>query len=326
MEIIVVGVKGFGKVHLRSLKGVDVSIVERDESVVKDVISTYRIKNVYRSYEEALKSDAEIIDLTVPHNLHRDFAIRAFENGKNVIVEKPIAPTVKDAMDMISSARSHGLKLNVAEQYHFDPSLNEAVRLMKEGKIGKPLTILVRDQRIYDKSGWRARKESMGGGALIDGGIHYVHSMLMLGGKYRKLTSRVSKGGSSLEGEDNAVALFDFNNGANGILYYSWSYVNPPSVPGFEIIGSEGSIYEIPGTRSQEDFKKPERRTAFGDIALNGVPMKVEIYDVFEREMSEFIRSVRDDTAEPLPPEQALEDLRTVLDIYSQTDKSAVGN
>jgi predicted dehydrogenase len=322
MEIVVVGVRGFGKVHLRSLKGVDVSIVERDESVVKDVTSTYRIKNVYTSYEEALKSDAEIIDLAVPHNLHRDFAIRAFEKGKHVIIEKPIAPTEEEAKEMIRSAKSHGLKLNVAEQYHFDPSLNRAASLIKEGAIGRVQTIIVRDQRIYDKSGWRAKSESMGGGALIDGGIHYVHTMLMLGGKYSNLISRVSKGGSSLEGEDNSVSLFDFNNGSNGILYYSWTYRNPPAVPGFEIIGSEGSIYEIPGTRSQEDFKKPERRTAFGDIALNGVPLHVETYDVFEREMSEFIRSVKEDISEPLPPEMALEDLKTVLEIYNHSKRN----
>lgn len=322
MEIVVVGVRGFGKVHLRSLKGVDVSIVERDESVVKDVTSTYRIKSVYASYEEALKSDAEIIDLAVPHNLHRDFAIRAFEKGKHVIIEKPIAPTEEEAKEMIRSARSHGLKLNVAEQYHFDPSLNRAASLIREGAIGRTQTIIVRDQRIYDKSGWRAKSDSMGGGALIDGGIHYVHTMLMLGGKYSNLISRVSKGGSSLEGEDNSLSLFDFNNGSNGILYYSWTYRNPPSVPGFEIIGSEGSIYEIPGTRSKEDFKKPERRTAFGDIALNGVPLHVETYDVFEREMSEFIRSVKEDTSEPLPPEMALEDLKTVLEIYNHSKSS----
>lgn len=322
MEIVVVGVRGFGKVHLRSLKGVDVSIVERDESVVKDVTSTYRIKNVYTSYEEALKSDAEIIDLAVPHNLHRDFAIRAFEKGKHVIIEKPIAPTEDEAKEMIRSAKSHGLKLNVAEQYHFDPSLNRAASLIKEGAIGRVQTIIVRDQRIYDKSGWRAKSESMGGGALIDGGIHYVHTMLMLGGKYSNLISRVSKGGSSLEGEDNSVSLFDFNNGSNGILYYSWTYRNPPAVPSFEIIGSEGSIYEIPGTRSQEDFKKPERRTAFGDIALNGVPLHVETYDVFEREMSEFIRSVKEDISEPLPPEMALEDLKTVLEIYNHSKRN----
>lgn len=318
MEIVVVGVRGFGKVHLRSIRGVDVSIVERDQKVIEEVREKYSIHRIYSTYEEALSSGAEIIDLAVPHDLHRDFAIKAFKRKKNVIIEKPIATTMEDAIAIEKAALESRLKCNIAEQYHFDPSLNSAIKLIKQGKIGRVINILVRDQRFYDHRGWRTDRKTMGGGALIDGGIHYIHSMLMLGGQYSGLTGRTAKGGSTLEGEDSSLGLFDFTSGATGMFFYSWTYHDPPKIPGLEIVGSDGSIYEDVGTRSAKDFKDDSRGTAFGDLVMNGRRLNIEMYDVFVREFSEFIACVEKDLPEVVPPSLAIEDLKAALTIYGK--------
>jgi predicted dehydrogenase len=316
MEIVVVGVRGFGKVHLRSIRGADVSIVERDQKVITEVREKYQIHRVYSTYEEALSSGAEIIDLTVPHDLHREFAIKAFNSKKHVILEKPIATNMEDAIAIQIAAVKSGLKCNIAEQYHFDPSLNSAIKLIRDGAIGRVINILVRDQRFYDHRGWRTNRKTMGGGALIDGGIHYIHSMLMIGGPYSGITGRSGKGGSTLEGEDSSLAIFDFTSGATGMLFYSWAYHDPPAVPGLEIVGSSGSIYEEVATRSAKDFKDDSRGTAFGDLVMNGRRLNVEKYDIFVREFSEFIACVEKDLPEVVPPSLAIEDLRAALAIY----------
>lgn len=318
MEVVVVGAKGFGKVHLRSIRGADVSIVERDQKVIEEVCSKFNISKVYSNYEEALRSGADIIDLVVPHNLHREFAIRALENGKHVILEKPIATTIQEAEAIERAARKSGLKCNIAEQYHFDPSLTEASRIIKEGKLGRITNILVRDQRFYDHHGWRTEKSSMGGGALIDGGIHYIHTLLTLGGDYSGITGRYNKGGSTLDGEDSSMSLFDFSSGATGFLFYSWTYGDPPRVPGIEVTGTEGSLYEDISTRSADDFKNESRTTAFGDLVMNGKHLNIEKYDIFVREFSQFIESVEKDLPEPMPPSLAIRDLRAALSIYGQ--------
>ncbi|MCL5990185.1 MAG: Gfo/Idh/MocA family oxidoreductase [Candidatus Thermoplasmatota archaeon] len=317
MEIVVVGCKGFGNVHLRSIKGVDISIVERNDSVAKEVMQKYSIKKRYPSFDEAIESDADIIDLVVPHHIHKDMAIKAMEAGKNVVIEKPIATSLKDADEMISTSKKHGIKFMVAEQYFFDPSVRYAVNIIKKGILGKIGTIIVRDQRYFDKPGWRTESDHMGGGSLIDGGIHYIDTLLNLGGNYSRIESGDTHLGSSIQGEDNATALFHFNNGSTGLFYYSWAYRQPPQVPGIEVIGSEGSIYEDVNSRSQLDFKFPDRKTAFGGLMLNGKPADVEFYDVFEKEFSEFIESVKNDTPVPFDPNLARRDLAAVLEIYN---------
>ncbi len=319
MEIVVVGCRGFGKVHLRSIRGADIGIVERDPKIRKEIQEQFPVVHSYETYEQALASDAEIIDLAVPHNLHRDMAIAAMKRGKHVTLEKPISTSLDESREMIDFSRKAGVKFMVLEQYYFDPSVREAIRAIKAGEIGKVHTIIVRDQRVYQKEGWRAVKNTMGGGALIDGGIHYVDTMLNLGGPYQSMVARSVHGGSSLQGEDNTVAMFSFSSGSTGILYYSWAYRNPPEVPGVEIIGSEGSIYEDPNTRSHEDFKVPSRTTAYGDLVMNGKKMNIPKYDVFQKEFDEFLKSVESGTEVPFDPELAHRDLSAVLDIYRQS-------
>lgn len=318
MEIVVVGCRGFGQVHLRSIRNADIGIVERNPEVRKKTMDTFDISHVYDSYEDALRSGADVIDLVVPHNLHRDMAIAAMKRGKHVTVEKPIGTSLNDAREMIESSKQNRVKFMVLEQYFFDPSVREALRILDSGRLGKVHTIIVRDQRFYENEGWRTDASSMGGGALIDGGIHYIDTMLNIGGPYDGLWSRSVHAGSSLKGEDTTTAVFTFKNGSTGLFYYTWAYRDSPMVPGLEIIGSEGSLYEDISSRSREDFKKPERRTAFGDLILNGRNLNVPAYDVFQAEFDQFLDSVSNDRPVPYDPELAYRDLEAVLRIYGQ--------
>ena len=77
MEIIVMGCRGFGQVHLRSIEGADLSIMERDPSVAKECLDKFSIHRIYKSIEDALRSDAEVIDIVLPHNMHMEVGIKA---------------------------------------------------------------------------------------------------------------------------------------------------------------------------------------------------------------------------------------------------------
>ncbi|GGM79349.1 oxidoreductase [Thermogymnomonas acidicola] len=315
MEIVVVGARGFGQVHLNAISGVDVSIVERDRAVAEEIRSKYGVRKVYSSFEEALNSDAEMIDLVVPHNLHREFAVKALRRGKHVLVEKPIATTVREGEEMIAEAKRARKVLMVAEQYYFDTTVRYVMEQIRAGTVGTPKFILVRDQRLFTRTGWRLFRSQMGGGALIDGGIHYVDTMLNFGGDYTYVSARSMNVAGIIEGEDTTVANLQFANGSYGTLLYLWSYRDPPTLPAFEVIGTEGSIYEDPSTRKQGDFRSG-RNYVYGDPVVNGKKVALEHADVFRAEMEAFFRAVREGTEPEMKPEVALRDLRCVLDIY----------
>jgi len=77
MKILVVGVHGFGKMHLSAIKDMDISIVERNNDVINEVTKKFDIKKVYDNYDDALKDHFDIVDLIVPHYLHKEMAIKA---------------------------------------------------------------------------------------------------------------------------------------------------------------------------------------------------------------------------------------------------------
>ncbi len=319
MKVLVLGARGFAKVHLESLRrlGAEIAVFDRKPEALKEAIDSFGAGTTFTDINCALSSDAEIVDIVLPHNMHRDIAIKAISRGKHVIIEKPISTTVAQGKEIIAAAKKAGRKLMVAEQYFFDPAVRWTVEAISQGKIGRVQTIVVRDQRLYQKDGWRARKSTMGGGALIDGGIHYVDTMLNFGGDYTGIKSYVYHGISTLEGEDTSMALFRFGNGAHGLLLYTWSYPHSPLLPSFEVVGTEGSIVEDARSHPKADFKYMKgTRYAFGHPLLNGKLVKTKRYDVFDREIGEFIRSVEEGVDVPMDPSIALRDLGGVLAIY----------
>lgn len=318
MEFLVVGCRGFGKYHLDALSrmDVDVSIMERDSETVKFCRDHYDIKKVYSDFDEVLSSGADIVDLVVPHHLHYPMAAKAFSAGKHVLVEKPIATTLEDAERMVRLSEKYNRKFMVTDQYHFDPAIPRILDSVAKNEIGKVHTIIVRNQRLHIGPEWRNVKELNGGGALIDGGIHYVNTMLNLGGKYSGITSRTYTGNRGSNVEDTTMAMFDFTSGAKGLMFYSWAYSATVDLPSYEILGDDGAIIEDSGSKPKNGFVGRRGMRAYGDPIVNNRLLQIGDYDVFVAEFHGFIESIERDEAVPFSPEDALRDLRAVLEIY----------
>ena len=321
MRILLLGGNGFGKVHARSYKnlGLDFSVFARNEEVLNEFRENYHAKETFNDIDEAITSEYNVVDIVLPHTLHFKYAKKAIEMGRHVLIEKPIASTLEESRKLISLSAEKKVKFMVAEQYFFDASLQHAMELAVPNNIGKIHTVIVRDQRNFNNTGWRTNEAAMGGGALIDGGVHYLEAILDLGGAYEEVKAYSYRGGKAIEGEDNTMALFSFKSGARGLFYYTWSYRNAPQLPAYEIIGSEGSIYEDLESKPLMDFKTQKSpRHVFGYPVLNGEVSKVKVMDVFDREISEFLKAVERDTNVPYHPESALRNLETVMKIYGR--------
>ncbi|MGC8516018.1 MAG: Gfo/Idh/MocA family protein [Thermoplasmata archaeon] len=320
MDILLLGGNRFGFTHAKSYDrlGYDFSVFSRNEEVLRRYREEFQVRKTYSDLNEAMNSSHDIIDMVMPHYMHKDLATRAMRDKKHVLIEKPIATTLEEARDMITSSKDNNVKFMVAEQYYFDSSLRHTIGYLEKGLIGKVHTIIVRSQSNFQKlDGWRTSEKLMGGGALIDGGIHFIEALLDLGGEYSEIVSRVYKGKASIEGEDNTVSLISFKSGATGIFFYSWNYMSPPDVPAYEVIGTKGSIYEYRGEVGHMSSDHPN--TAFGVPVLNGRIQEIEEFDVFDAEISGFLKAVEKDEDVPYSPELAYRDLETVLRIYKSS-------
>ncbi len=316
MKVVVVGCRGWGQVHLRALSqlGLDLEIVERNKEAARTCIEKYGVKKVHEDYSSALSSDADIVDLVVPHHLHKDMTLAALKAGKHVLVEKPIARNEKEALDMINAAKAARKKLMVTDQFHFDPAVKAVMGLIREGRLGRVHTIIVRSQVLGRPRDWRTRLEEMGGGALIDGGVHFVNTLLNFGGEYVEVKAYAYRAFVQMEGDDTSMALFKFKSGAYGLFFYSWAYPNPPLLPSYEVVGDAGVVVEDLETKRKT--WAPPRYRVYGDPVLNGQKLDIPDVDVFAEMFKGFIEAVEEDLEVPYPPELALRDLKGVLDIY----------
>src|SRR5690606_577264 len=82
------------------------------------------------------RDDVDAIVMALPPQFHADAAIRAVENGKDVLVEKPIALSVPDAERAVATARAHGRIFMVGHVLRFHPAFEKLKQLIDEGELG----------------------------------------------------------------------------------------------------------------------------------------------------------------------------------------------
>ena len=228
---------------------VDLYFASRDSARAKEYASRFNGIDAFGSYEEAVADRrVEAVYVCTPHHLHREHASLAFRAGKHVLVEKPIAGTLADAEAMIREAESAGVTFMVAENYRFLPPLQEAKRLIEQGRVGQLRLVQLQEQYPFRPAGWRSRADLNGGGVLIDGGIHKLSAVAYLAGPPTEVYAReILPGQPGLEAEDGVVVITRDAGGVVGMINHSWSVVPPQPHSWVSISGTEASLYFEPG-------------------------------------------------------------------------------
>lgn len=139
-------------------------------------------KNVYtyETFDQVRNNpDIDLIYITLPNGLHKDYTIRAAQAGKHVIVEKPMAFTVPDCRAMIDACRKAGVQLAVGYRLHYEPHHIELKRLGQQ-KVFGPVR-LIEASLGYQLAGtppddWHLKKAMAGGGALMNLGVYCIQS------------------------------------------------------------------------------------------------------------------------------------------------------
>nr|WP_243666533.1 Gfo/Idh/MocA family oxidoreductase [Vulcanisaeta sp. JCM 16159] len=152
LKIAVIGCRGFGRVHLNALSklrnryGLDIYVFSRTEEYAKDCYREYEASGYFTRYSDVLRSNVDVVDLVVSHDAHMPMSIAALEAGKHVMLEKPIARTIEEAMNVINIVKSSGKKFMVLENHFFDTSVWKARELMRQ--LGRVSMIVVRSFSI----------------------------------------------------------------------------------------------------------------------------------------------------------------------------------
>ncbi|WML49077.1 Gfo/Idh/MocA family oxidoreductase [Neobacillus sp. PS3-34] len=187
--------------------------------------------------------DIDAVIVTTPTNMHHDVMVKAAKAGKHIFTEKVIAPTIKEANEIIAAVQETGIKLTVSLPRLNDSYTFAVQNVIREGLLGELTFVRVRVAHNGAIAGWLPEHfynlEQCGGGALIDLGCHPVYlTRLFLG-----MPESVSASYGYITGkevEDNAIAVFRYANGSIGIA--ETSFVNSHSPFTIEVHGTEGTL------------------------------------------------------------------------------------
>jgi predicted dehydrogenase len=253
VRVCVVGVGQWGAMHCELFArepGVELHVCGRSRERTERVARRVGAAGVVIGLERAIESpDFEALVLVLPHDLHREATEAAIAAGKHVMVEKPIALTLEEADGMIAAARRAGRILMVAENFHFRPGIRVALEAIERGAVGEPQYLRAHGGGVLRPSGWKADPRTMGGGIIMDLGIHYIRAMrLIMGEPDAVLATHGLQVNTKMGGEDSAQVLFRSRYGWQAQVLLNWSGPRGTG-PDLEICGSGGVLALHPQAR-----------------------------------------------------------------------------
>jgi predicted dehydrogenase len=240
--------------------------------------------------------------IACPTTNHGALAIAAIERGLPVLVEKPLAATVEDALAIVAAGRKKGVPIQVGHVERYNPAVLEMGRLLRAGWLSTIYAITSRRAGPFP-----ARIRDVG--VTVDLGTHDVDMLSWIAGErpvrvYAETAQRIHA-----THEDLTFGLMHFPSGATGFLDVDW--LTPAKRRSLTVVGEEGMFeldyltQKLTFTRSNID--RPEliagyATTFTGDVAeipvVNKEPLRAEL--------DEFVRVLRTGDVPYVPGEDGL--------------------
>jgi len=297
LNVGVVGVGAMGHNHVRvytRLKNANLMAVsDLMKGTLAEVSKKYNTVG-FVDYDNVLKMpEIDAVSICVPTTYHYEVVMSAIEQGKHVLVEKPIAFTLKEAKDMVRAARKEGVKLATGHVERFNPAVLEAKKLLREKLIGEVVSVSAKrvgpfPPRIKDV------------GVTIDLAIHEVDVMAyLMDSPVSKVYAHVGSRLEKCEYEDHAEIMMEFYNNAIGMLEVNW--LTPYKKRQLEVTGTDGIISLDYIDQTVEIFGKNARNVR----VPHNEPLMVEL--------DSFLNAIMLDEKPKITGEDGIHALKTVL-------------
>lgn len=197
---------------------------------------------IYTDYNELLKDEAiDVVHVLTPNVAHCPITVAAFEAGKHVMCEKPMAHNSEDAQKMLDAWKKSGKKFTIGYQNRFRPEVQSLHKACEQGELGEIYFGKAHAIRRRAVPTWGVfpNKELQGGGPLIDIGTHALDITLWMMNNYKPKSVSGTvfyKMAENFEGnmfgpwdpetfevEDSAFGLIKMEDGSSIFLEASWA-------------------------------------------------------------------------------------------------------
>ena len=321
--------------HVR-LAGVVTGDAEKGRSWAKE--HGFEQDAIY-SYEnfDTIASDDRIdfVHIALPNSMHAEFAIRAAQAGKHVMVEKPMAISSQQCEKMIAAAKQAGVLLGVNYRLHWEPHHVKATEQLSSGIIGdltngnyefswgyaRALTGPNKD----NVKKWLLDPKMAGGGALFDTGVYPIQAACYLTGREPiavrgfPATRHPDLFPEGVEETMSYELLFDDGFQALCRASYSQSFHQCTT------LGPKGLVEILPGQKGsvfgQSGAGNPNPKRLFvnkKEIELRQTLQQAELLDAFAVAINQGNKTFQ------TPGEMGLRDIRIVERVYESAAKGGL--
>lgn len=222
-----------------------VAVMDISKEATDRVAAKYGVSEKYYTVEDLLNDgDIDAVYIATPAYLHHDQAIAAANAGKHILLEKPLALTLKDGEDIVAACRERGVKLTEGYMMKFHALHRRAKDIVEEGLLGSLVMGRAQLSCWYpDLPGaWRQDPALGGGGALIDMATHCYDLLRLYMGRIKEVFAFTNTQTFHYPVEDSSTTLLRFESGAHGVVD---CFFNVPDAAGqdrLELYGNKGSI------------------------------------------------------------------------------------
>ncbi|MDE3248654.1 MAG: Gfo/Idh/MocA family oxidoreductase, partial [Bacteroidota bacterium] len=196
----------------------------------------------FRSLEELLADESvELVVVNTPNATHFEYAKKALEAGKHVVVEKPFTITVAEAQLLSELAVKRGRVLTVYQNRRFDSDFRTVRKVVEQGLLGQVVEAEIHYDRFKEEPGPKLHKETPGPGTglLYDLGSHLIDQVLQLFGMPEAVFADIAVMRKLSKVDDYMEVLLYYPNLR---VRVKSSYVVREATPSYAFHGTKGSF------------------------------------------------------------------------------------
>lgn len=227
-------------------------IADPDEAKLEEVKKRFGVQKLFPDYAQLFEEKIDAVSICVPTRFHAEITKDCASRGIHVLCEKPIALTLDEATEMITTCEKNDVQLMIGFNYRFIKTHQEAKKMIEDGRIGKPFFIHAQFASLGPyKSLDRLRNSfyfdpKSGGGVMFDSGSHLFDLLRWYFGEIKTVQASTGTYVEGIPVDDVSCVSLKFENGRVGCLTCMWTQIESWSAMGNEgfikIIGDEGKI------------------------------------------------------------------------------------
>jgi xylose dehydrogenase (NAD/NADP) len=262
-------------------------------------------RKAFGSYEELLDSDeVDAVYISLPNSLHLEWCIKAAEDGKHVLCEKPLASNAVEAEQAVKACEKEGVLLMEAFMYRHHPQHAKVREVLSSGRIGEPSVVNARlsiSVESMDDIRW---KGALAGGALMDVGCYCINASRFIYGSEPIRAKALWSFNEERGVDQTTIGVLEFprEQFASFVCSMRMHRANQ-----YEIIGTEGSVEAttafVPGTA--DTVVRVRDKSGTEEIVVPGI-------DQYRLEVEQFSRAVIEEADLSYPAENGLANMRAI--------------